>query len=70
MQATTQIDLSALLAALPLDTNEMTWVKSLDLVYGTKDPQQNPHKVVEVDGDALHVDLRAIENQETRIARL
>lgn len=45
-------------------TVELSWVKSLDLIYGTKDPRTKPHKVASVDGDRLHYELRCLENQE------
>lgn len=45
-------------------TPELRWVQSLDLVYGTKNPILNKHKVVLVDGDKLHHQLRCMENQE------
>lgn len=44
--------------------NQMAWVQSFDLVYGTKHPDKNPHKVALVDGDREHYCLRVIENQE------
>ncbi len=43
---------------------ELCWVKSFDLIYGTKDPKLKPYKVLVVDGDKLHHQLRAMENQE------
>ncbi|MCE5293552.1 MAG: hypothetical protein LLF94_02925 [Chlamydiales bacterium] len=60
-------DLNNLLAAThiaPPTVNATSWVKSLDLVYGTKNPVLKPHKQIAIDGDAIHEILRGRENQE------
>lgn len=43
--------------------NTTSWVKSLNLLYGTKSPEKS-YKQVEVDGDVIHEILRGRENLE------
>lgn len=44
--------------------NETAWVKSFDVVYGTKNPLLNAHKIVTIEGDNIHYALRCRENEE------
>lgn len=44
--------------------DEKGWVKSFDVIYGTKNPDLNSHKVVTIEGDNIHYALRCRENEE------
>lgn len=44
--------------------HETAWVKSFDMVYGTKNPLLNSHKIVALEGDNIHYALRCRENEE------
>ncbi len=65
MQVNAITELSGAFANLLVaDVNESAWVKSFDVVYGTKNPDLHSYKEVTIEGDNIHFALRCRENEE------